>query len=35
MAFTYFAEEGVDLAVVEAGMGGRLDSTNVLTRSFR
>jgi len=31
MAFTYFAEEGVDLAVVEAGMGGRLDSTNVLT----
>jgi dihydrofolate synthase / folylpolyglutamate synthase len=30
MAFTYFAEEGIDLAVVEAGMGGRLDSTNVL-----
>lgn len=31
MAFTYFAEEGVDIAVIEAGMGGRLDSTNVLT----
>jgi dihydrofolate synthase/folylpolyglutamate synthase len=31
MAFTYFAEEGVDVAVVEAGMGGRFDSTNVIT----
>jgi dihydrofolate synthase/folylpolyglutamate synthase len=31
MAFTYFAEEGVDLAVIEVGMGGRLDSTNVIT----
>jgi dihydrofolate synthase/folylpolyglutamate synthase len=31
MAFTAFAEEGVDIAVVEAGMGGRLDSTNVIT----
>lgn len=31
MAFTYFAEEGVDIAVVETGMGGRLDSTNVVT----
>jgi len=31
MAFTYFAEEGVDVAVVETGMGGRLDSTNVIT----
>src|SRR5512139_3336723 len=30
MAFTCFAEEGVDVAVVEAGMGGRLDSTNVI-----
>ncbi len=30
MAFTYFAEEGVDIAVVEVGMGGRLDSTNVI-----
>jgi len=31
MAFTCFAEERVDAAVVEAGMGGRLDSTNVIT----
>jgi dihydrofolate synthase/folylpolyglutamate synthase len=31
MAFTCFAEEGVDMAVVETGMGGRLDSTNVIT----
>jgi dihydrofolate synthase / folylpolyglutamate synthase len=30
MAFSHFAEEGVDIAVVEAGLGGRLDSTNVL-----
>ncbi len=29
-AFTYFAEEEVDLAVIEVGMGGRLDSTNVI-----
>ena len=30
MAFRYFAIEGVDVAVVETGLGGRLDSTNVL-----
>ncbi len=30
MAFACFAEERVDIAVVEAGMGGRLDSTNVI-----
>lgn len=30
MAFTYFAEEKVDAAVIEVGMGGRLDSTNVI-----
>lgn len=30
MAFTYFAEEQVDIAVIETGMGGRLDSTNVI-----
>ncbi len=30
MAFAYFAEQRVDLAVVEVGLGGRLDSTNVL-----
>ena len=31
MAFNYFANEKVDIAVVEVGMGGRLDSTNVIT----
>lgn len=30
LAFDYFCREEVDLAVVEVGMGGRLDSTNVL-----
>jgi dihydrofolate synthase/folylpolyglutamate synthase len=30
LAFWYFAQEKVDIAVVEVGMGGRLDSTNVL-----
>lgn len=30
MAFLYFAESGVDLAIVEVGLGGRLDSTNVV-----
>lgn len=30
MAFDYFAQEKVDVAVVEVGMGGRLDSTNVI-----
>jgi dihydrofolate synthase / folylpolyglutamate synthase len=31
MMFLYFAEAGVDLAVIETGLGGRLDSTNVVT----
>ncbi len=31
LAFTYFAQEAVDIAVIEVGMGGRLDSTNVIT----
>jgi len=31
MMFLYFAEENVDIAVVETGLGGRLDSTNVVT----
>jgi dihydrofolate synthase/folylpolyglutamate synthase len=31
MAFQYFAEEKVDIAILETGMGGRLDSTNVIT----
>ncbi|MEK9136183.1 MAG: folylpolyglutamate synthase/dihydrofolate synthase family protein, partial [Bacteroidota bacterium] len=30
IAFQYFADEGVDIAIIEAGLGGRLDSTNVL-----
>lgn len=30
LAFDYFANEKVDVAVIEVGMGGRLDSTNVL-----
>jgi len=31
MAFDYFAREEVDIAVIEVGMGGRLDSTNIIT----
>ena len=31
MAFDYFAREKVDLAIIEVGMGGRLDSTNIIT----
>lgn len=31
MAFDYFATEGVDVAVIEVGLGGRLDSTNVIS----
>lgn len=30
MAFQYFAEKNVDIAIIEAGLGGRLDATNVL-----
>jgi len=30
MAFDYFAQEKVDIAVIEVGLGGRLDSTNVI-----
>ena len=30
MAFDYFADEKVDIAVIEVGLGGRLDSTNVI-----
>ncbi|MCB0616919.1 MAG: bifunctional folylpolyglutamate synthase/dihydrofolate synthase, partial [Phaeodactylibacter sp.] len=30
MAFDYFAREGVDVAVIEVGLGGRLDSTNII-----
>ncbi|WP_025743267.1 bifunctional folylpolyglutamate synthase/dihydrofolate synthase [Aquimarina pacifica] len=31
MAFQYFAESQVDIAVIEVGLGGRLDSTNIIT----
>lgn len=31
MAFKYFAEKHVDIAVVEVGLGGRLDCTNIIT----
>lgn len=31
MAFDYFAKEQVDIAIVEVGLGGRLDSTNIIT----
>lgn len=30
MAFDYFASQAIDIAVIEVGMGGRLDSTNVI-----
>jgi dihydrofolate synthase/folylpolyglutamate synthase len=31
LAYQYFADEKVDIAVIEVGLGGRLDSTNVIT----
>ena len=31
MAFTWFAEQKTDVAVIEVGLGGRLDSTNIIT----
>lgn len=31
MAFDHFARERVDIAIVEVGLGGRLDSTNIIT----
>ncbi len=31
MAFEYFANEKVDIAIIETGLGGRLDSTNIIT----
>ena len=31
MAFNYFAESKVDVAVIEVGLGGRLDCTNIIT----
>ena len=31
MAFNYFAEQNVDIAILEVGLGGRLDCTNIIT----
>lgn len=31
MAFSYFAEADIDIAVIEVGLGGRLDCTNIIT----
>ncbi len=31
MAFDYFREQEVDIAIIETGLGGRLDSTNIIT----
>ncbi|MFA9189854.1 folylpolyglutamate synthase/dihydrofolate synthase family protein [Flavobacterium sp. FZUC8N2.13] len=31
LAFDYFAKEEVDIAIIEVGMGGRLDATNIIT----
>jgi dihydrofolate synthase/folylpolyglutamate synthase len=31
MAFDYFARNNVDIAIIEVGLGGRLDSTNIIT----
>jgi dihydrofolate synthase/folylpolyglutamate synthase len=31
MAFEYFAQQQIDIAIIETGLGGRLDSTNIIT----
>ena len=31
LAFQYFADENVDIAIIEVGMGGRLDATNIIS----
>ena len=31
LAFDYFAKEKIDIAIIEVGLGGRLDSTNIIT----
>ena len=31
LAFDYFVKENIDIAIIEVGMGGRLDSTNIIT----
>lgn len=34
MGFEYFCQQKVDVAIIEVGMGGRLDSTNIITPSL-
>jgi len=34
IAFAWFADEGVDLSIIETGMGGRLDATNVVDSDY-
>ncbi len=34
IAFEYFAQKGVDIAVIETGLGGRFDATNVISPLF-
>lgn len=31
LAFQYFSDKKVDIAIIEVGMGGRLDATNIIT----
>jgi dihydrofolate synthase/folylpolyglutamate synthase len=31
LAFSYFKKEQVDISIIEVGMGGRLDATNIIT----
>jgi dihydrofolate synthase/folylpolyglutamate synthase len=31
LAFEYFEKKKVDIAIIEVGMGGRLDATNIIT----
>jgi len=35
LGFLYFAEQQVDIAVIEVGLGGRLDATNIINPWFR
>lgn len=30
MAFNYFQQEAIDIAILETGLGGRLDATNII-----
>ena len=34
IAFAWFADEGVDVSIIETGMGGRLDATNVVDSTY-